>query len=167
MEADHTKHLGELVAHNTANPEQKKSVHIRYHKLSTNRHVKREVSPISLNGNHLVAFDHKRKAIRSFKTDRIKSMEKTAAFWSGFEKRANAAAELAGLGMLAVPSVQSLRGKPVSERTKDSLEVAGLGTLAAPYLKPAYTTGKAKATSLAAKMKPHFQGIGRFISRVA
>jgi hypothetical protein len=65
--------------------------------------------------------------------DRIKSMEKSA-FWNGFEKRANAAAELAGLGMLAVPSVQSLRGKPVSEKTKDTLEVAGLGTLAAPYV---------------------------------
>ena len=133
MATEHDKHLNELVAHNRANPDQKKSVNLHYHKLSTKRHVKRTVSPISLNGNHLVAFDHKRKAVRSFKTDRIKTMEKTA-FWSGFEKQANAAAELAGLGMLAVPSIQGLRGKPMKEKHKDALEVAGLGTLAAPYV---------------------------------
>lgn len=56
------------------------------------------------------------------------------SFWSGFEKRANAGAELAGLGMLAVPSIQGLRGKPMKEKHKDMLEVAGLGTLAAPYV---------------------------------
>lgn len=56
------------------------------------------------------------------------------SFWNGFEKKANAAAELAGLGMLAVPSVQSLRGRPMKEKHKDMLEVAGLGTLAAPYV---------------------------------
>jgi hypothetical protein len=60
-------------------------------------------------------------------------------FWAGFEKNANAAAELAGLGMLAVPSVQHLRGKPMSEGTKSKIEIAGLGTLAAPY---AWQAGK-------------------------
>lgn len=58
-------------------------------------------------------------------------------FWDGFEKRAsgwNTAAELGGLGILAVPSIQSLRGKPMKEKHKDIAEVAGLGTLAAPYV---------------------------------
>lgn len=41
--------------------------------------------------------------------------------------------ELAGLGVLAAPSVQELRHKPMKESTKAGLEVAGLGTLAAPY----------------------------------
>lgn len=132
MEAGHVEHLNELIAHNKASPEQR-SVRIRYHKLSTKRHVNRAVSPLALNGKLLVAFDHKRKAVRTFRTDRIKSMEKTA-FWKGFEKKAGAAAELAGLGMLAVPSIQSLRGKPMEEHTKDKFELAGLGTLAAPYV---------------------------------
>jgi hypothetical protein len=57
-------------------------------------------------------------------------------FWSGFEKRASGwgtAAELGGLGTLAIPSIQELRGKPMDEKTKARLEVLGLGTLAAPY----------------------------------
>jgi len=62
----------------------------------------------------------------------MKHMEKSA-FWAGFEKQANIAAELGGLGILAVPSIQHLRGKPLSADTEHKLEVAGLGTLAAPY----------------------------------
>lgn len=57
-------------------------------------------------------------------------------FWSGFEKRSSGwgtAAELGGLGTLAIPSIQELRGKPMDEKTKAGLEVLGLGTLAAPY----------------------------------
>lgn len=57
-----------------------------------------------------------------------------SGFWQGFVKSANAAAELGGLGMLAIPSIQSLRGKPMKDSTKDKLEIAGLGTLAAPYV---------------------------------
>lgn len=49
------------------------------------------------------------------------------------EKSAGAASEIAGLGMLAVPSVQHLRGKDMSENSKSKWELAGLGTLAAPY----------------------------------
>lgn len=124
-------HINDLIEHNKNNPEHK-SVNLRYHKLSTKRHVNRKVNPLALKGNLLVAFDHKRKAVRTFRTDRIKSMQKTA-FWKGFEKQANVAAELVGLGTLAVPSIQSLRGKPMSEHTKDKFELAGLGTLAAPY----------------------------------
>jgi hypothetical protein len=60
-------------------------------------------------------------------------------FWSGFIKKASTASELAGLGMLAVPSVQHLRGKPMKEDTTAKMEIAGLGTLAAPY---AWSAGK-------------------------
>lgn len=42
------------------------------------------------------------------------------------------AAELGGLGILAAPSVQHLRGKEMSEKNKSRAEVAGLGVLAAP-----------------------------------
>ena len=58
-------------------------------------------------------------------------------FWEGFEKAANkwdTAAELVGLGTLAIPSIQNLRGKPMKEKHKDIMEVAGLGMLAAPYI---------------------------------
>lgn len=42
------------------------------------------------------------------------------------------AAELGGLGILAAPSVQHLRGKEMSEKNKSRAEIAGLGVLAAP-----------------------------------
>lgn len=67
------------------------------------------------------------------KTSWFEKLAFDRAFWLAFEKKANVAAELAGLGTLAVPSIQSLRGKPMKEKHKDMLEVAGLGTLAAPY----------------------------------
>lgn len=58
-------------------------------------------------------------------------------FWLGFEKKASGwatAAELGGLGTLAIPSVQQLRGKKMKDSTTSKLEIAGLGTLAAPYI---------------------------------
>jgi uncharacterized ParB-like nuclease family protein len=60
-------------------------------------------------------------------------MEKKA-FWQGFYKKASwgHAAELAGLGTLAVPSIQKLRGKSMSENAAHKTELAGLGVLAAP-----------------------------------
>lgn len=42
------------------------------------------------------------------------------------------AAELAGLGILARPSIQKLRGKQVTHRSEAGHELVGLGTLAAP-----------------------------------
>ena len=64
-------------------------------------------------------------------------------FKKGFEKRASAlthAAEIAGLGILAAPSIQRLRHKPMSESGASRAEVAGLGILAAPsvaqFIKP-------------------------------
>jgi hypothetical protein len=50
------------------------------------------------------------------------------------------AIELAGLGILARPSVQELRGKQMSEHSKHMHEIGGLGVLAAPS---AYELGKA------------------------
>jgi hypothetical protein len=47
--------------------------------------------------------------------------------------------ELAGLGILAKPSIDELRGKKVDEKKKARTEVAGLGVLAAPS---AYSLGK-------------------------
>ncbi len=48
-------------------------------------------------------------------------------------------AELAGLGILAKPSIDEMRGKQVDDKTKARTEVAGLGVLAAPS---AYNLGK-------------------------
>lgn len=48
-------------------------------------------------------------------------------------------AEVAGLGILAKPSIDELRGKKVNEKSKARTEVAGLGVLAAPS---AYNLGK-------------------------
>lgn len=42
------------------------------------------------------------------------------------------ATEIAGLGILAKPSIDKLRGKKVDERSAAKKEVAGLGVLAAP-----------------------------------
>lgn len=44
------------------------------------------------------------------------------------------AAELAGLGILAAPSIQSFRGKPMSDRSSHKANIAGLAVLAAPSL---------------------------------
>lgn len=48
------------------------------------------------------------------------------------DKVASHAAELAGLGMLAIPSAAHLSGKKMKNSTAHKLEIAGLGTLAAP-----------------------------------
>src|SRR5690348_8147812 len=57
-----------------------------------------------------------------------------AAVEAKFPKLAeNPYAELAGLGTLAVPSIQEMRNKPMSEKKKAVYEVGGLGILAAPY----------------------------------
>lgn len=126
------KHLTAFAEHNTANPEQKKSVHLTYHKLN-GRTVKRKIDPLSIKNEVVVAWDHKRQALRSFKMERIKHMEKNA-FWDGFGKQANHLAEVAGLGTLAAPSIQALRGKPMKEHNAHKVELAGLGILAAPSI---------------------------------
>ncbi len=98
-----TKHFEKAVAHNQAN-DKKKSFHVTYKKLN-GRTVKRKIDPVSLRNNVVVAFDHKRQALRSFKIERLKGMEK-AAFWKGFEKsaldknRLAIGAGVAGAGLL-------------------------------------------------------------------
>jgi hypothetical protein len=77
------------------------------------------------------------------------------SFQSELEKISSHAAELAGLGILAAPSIGHLRGKDWSEKNKARAEVAGLGVLAAPS---AYAVGKAglsKLKGLASKMPKH------------
>lgn len=67
-----------------------------------------------------------------------------ATFASELEKLANqweTAGELAGLGILAVPGIQALRGKHVDEMTKHKYDVGGLGVLGAATLAPAATEG--------------------------
>lgn len=126
------QHIDKAVEHNKVN-DAKQSLKMTYKKLN-GRTVKRKISPIEVRGSNLLAFDHKRNDIRSFKIEGIRGMEKSA-FWKGFEKKAwHGAAELAGLGTLAVPSIQAMRGKPMSEKNKNRAEVAGLGILAAPTI---------------------------------
>jgi hypothetical protein len=64
------------------------------------------------------------------------------------------AVELGGLGILARPSINHLRGKEMSERSKSWHETAGLGVLAAPS---AYGIGKSLLTrgKPAANMAAH------------
>jgi len=132
-------HVEKAIAHNETAPEaERKSVHVTYQKLN-GRTVKRKVSPLRMNGHTIIAYDHKRKALRSFRMERVKHMEKAAesSFFAGFEKQASAfahGAELAGLGTLAAPSIQKLRGKPMQEKNEHKTELAGLGILAAPSL---------------------------------
>lgn len=125
------------IGHNEKN-EKKKSFQITYKKLN-GRTVKRKIDPRSLRGNVVVAFDHKRNAIRSFKLERIKGMNKVANFFDGFYKQASLGenlyhgAEIAGLGILAAPSVKKMiTGKEMSDDNKHKSELAGLGVLAAP-----------------------------------
>lgn len=53
------------------------SLLIHYQKLN-GRTVKRRIEPRSWRGHTLVAYDHKRKAVRSFRMERVKHMEKVA-----------------------------------------------------------------------------------------
>lgn len=140
-----TSVINRAVAHNKKlsvkgqpRPSGLRSFRIVYRKKSNGRVVKRKIDPLEVRNNIMVAYDHRRKGIRSFHLDRIHTMEKTA-FWNGFLKQASVAAELAGLGMLAVPSAMHLAKKPIKEDTAHKLELAGLGTLAAPY---AFILGK-------------------------
>lgn len=66
--------------------------------------------------------------------EKLDKMEK-GAFFKGFYKKAGMGthlAETAGLGLLMVPSLNYMSGKPLKNKTTHKLEVAGLSTLAAP-----------------------------------
>ena len=130
----HFNTLSRLAKHNFKSPAARKSVEILYHKKSTNRVVRRKVDPLTVVDNHMVAYDNKRKAVRSFKIDRIKSMTKTA-FWNGFFKEASRAHELAGLGLLAAPVASKMVGHEWNEKAEGAAELGGLGLLAYPYAK--------------------------------
>ena len=53
--------------------------------------------------------------------------------------------EVAGLGILAAPSVAGLAGHPMNEKTKEIAEVGGLGVLAAH---PTYELGHAAVNAV-------------------
>lgn len=63
------------------------------------------------------------------------------------EKAAGAKTELAGLGLLAVPSALHLANKKLPPKIEAGLEVAGLGVLAAPYVKKLLTKTKVASCS--------------------
>jgi hypothetical protein len=66
-----------------------------------------------------------------------------AAFKDELEKLGwHAAAEIAGLGTLAAPTIQKMRGKPMSERASHAAEIGGLGILAAPAAHSMYKAVK-------------------------
>lgn len=134
-----TKAFEDAAAHNSQN-EQKQTFHITYKKMN-GRTVKRKVDPGTIRNGLMIAYDHKRKAIRSFKLDKVKDMKKVASFLEGFCKKAGLAdhlthgAEIAGLGILAAPSVKAMvTGKNMSDKNTHRAEIAGLGVLAAPSI---------------------------------
>jgi hypothetical protein len=75
----------------------------------------------------------------------------------GITKRAWNAGELAGLGILAAPSVASLANHPMKEKHKDIAEVTGLGMLAAPYAHNIATNRSARYAA---------SGVGQRLARV-
>ena len=72
-------------------------------------------------------------------------LEKIASLSAG-------ALDMGGLGLLAAPTIQKMRGKPMSEKNKDRAELGGLGVLGAsvaaehaPALKAGLKAGALKA----------------------
>ena len=59
-------------------------------------------------------------------------LRKTAIDWKSVGEYATHAADIAGLGILARPTIQKMRGKEVSEGSEHAHELAGLGMLAVP-----------------------------------
>ncbi len=52
--------------------------------------------------------------------------------WKHIGEMAGHAAEVGGLGILARPTIQKMRGKEVSSKSEHAHELAGLGVLAVP-----------------------------------
>ena len=65
-------------------------------------------------------------------TGTYNAVSKAPSMFSRFANAAPHLNEVAGLGVLAVPSIAGLSGKPMDEHSKDIMEVGGLGMLAAP-----------------------------------
>lgn len=80
--------------------------------------------------------------MRAFQESVSGELKKEAGIGDVFKKAKNfigkhqtglkAGAEIAGLGVLAKPSIDEWRGKKVEEKKKSKYELAGLGMLAAP-----------------------------------
>lgn len=87
----------------------------------------------------------------------------------GKKKEANHGIELAGLGMLAAPSVAHLGGKDWSEKNKARAEVAGLGVLAAPSAMAVAKKGVGKLKAVArasnvSKLRSAAMGVAKHAS---
>lgn len=65
-----------------------RTVHLSYRKANGEL-VSRKVKPLGAKDQILIAHDYHRDGVRSFRLDRIQSMEKHA-FWDGFERQAHA-----------------------------------------------------------------------------
>lgn len=65
-------------------------------------------------------------------TGKFANLRKFAGFGQFAAQNAGHAAEIAGLGILAKPSIDEMRGKEVAPKKKARTELAGLGVLAAP-----------------------------------
>lgn len=80
-----------------------------------------------------------------------------AAVFPGLMKSASGmlghAAEVAGLGMLARPTIQEARGKEVSHKSKMVHELGGLGVLAAPSLYEMGAAAKQKLSPMLSSLK--------------
>jgi hypothetical protein len=99
--------------------------------------------------------------------DHVEKKATIDGFFDELEKISNEsplrmANELAGLGVLAVPSLQHLRGKPMSDHHSHMMEIGGLGMLAAPYvhdLGAKAISGLRGLGGAAVKAAPHLGGI--------
>ena len=71
-------------------------------------------------------------AYDEFPQDYVSTRAEVLSRYPGLHKTSSHLAELAGLGILAKPSYDELKGRHVDEKKKAKWELAGLGTLAAP-----------------------------------
>jgi hypothetical protein len=78
--------LQRAMKHNQQEGTQNRSFVIDYKKLNGDV-VKRKIDPLEIKNNVVIAYDHHRDDLRSFKVERINTMTK-AAFWGGFSKQA-------------------------------------------------------------------------------
>ena len=85
-----TAMINRMIAYNASSPEKRRAFMMSYKKMN-GRVVKRKVDPLALKdtkkGQVILGWDHRRKAYRTFKPERVVEMKKVA-FWQGFVKKA-------------------------------------------------------------------------------
>lgn len=118
--------LAQAVAHNKANQEARKSVHITY-KKGNGRTVKRRIDPLEVKkDNLLMAYDHKRKALRTFRMDRVQHVKHASKM--KWPQVGTAAGGVLGGFMGA------MAGRNSDVRKEDKKEMATLGAIAGGIL---------------------------------